>query len=222
MRHPVTAAPRVAFSFSASNESAESWCRRWRQTIIKCARCSQPHIPFLFFFCMVIPDLVPMAGKRTGGWKRQRWGRFACKPANSRPTPLSDDRTPPSESVGWLLLLFATEKQLRRIFRAFFRKQIKKSFSVLLGPKVPKSSARRSPREDAPRGAARGAQDQAYAPPRDCRAASRTLFFRVERECGLIVPPLAALIIRALKKFFSRINPRLGSDGGEADGRLKA
>ena len=32
----------------------------------------------------------------------------------SRPTPLSDDRTPPSESVGWLLLLFATEKQLKK------------------------------------------------------------------------------------------------------------
>ena len=29
----------------------------------------------------------------------------------SRPTPLSDVRTPTSESVGWLLLLFATEKQ---------------------------------------------------------------------------------------------------------------
>ena len=34
----------------------------------------------------------------------------------------------------------------------------------------------------------------AYAPPRDCRAASRTLFFRVERECGLWVPPMAALL----------------------------
>ena len=103
----------------------------------------------------------------------------------SRPTPLSAFRTPTSESVGWLLLLFAIEKQRK-----------KKKFShVLLGPKVPKASARRSPRECASRGAARGAQDQAYAPPRDGRAAARTLFLRVKRECGFIVPPTAALIV---------------------------
>ena len=70
----------------------------------------------------------------------------------------------------------------------------KKKFShVLLGPKVPKASARRSPRECTPLGAARGAQDQALAPPRDGRAACRTLFFRVERECGITVPPEAAV-----------------------------
>ena len=64
-----------------------------------------------------------------------------------------------------------------------------------MGPKVPKASARRFPRECASRGAARGAQDQAYAPPRDGRAAARTLFFRVKRECGFIVPPTAAFFI---------------------------
>ena len=83
-------------------------------------------------------------------------------------------------------------------FAAFrYRKaEKKKKFSrVLLGPKVPKASARRFPRERAIRGAARGAQDQAYAPPRGGRAAARPLFFRVKRECGLIVPPTAALII---------------------------
>ena len=73
---------------------------------------------------------------------------------------------------------------------------MKKSFFlVLLRPKVPKASARRFPRECASRGAARGAQDQAYAPPRGGRAAARPLFFRVKRECGLIVPPLAAFFI---------------------------
>ena len=66
---------------------------------------------------------------------------------------------------------------------------------VLLGPKVPKASARRFPRECASRGAARGAQDQAYAPPRGGRAAARPLFFRVKRECGFIVPPTAAFFI---------------------------
>ena len=81
-------------------------------------------------------------------------------------------------------------------FAAFrHRKAEKKVFYVLLGPKVPKASARRFPRECASRGAARGAQDQAYAPPRGGRAAARPLFFRVKRECGFIVPPTAAFFI---------------------------
>ena len=107
---------------------------------------------------------------------------------------------------------------------------MKKSFFlVLLGPKVPKASARRFPREGARRGAARGAQDQAYALPRDGRAAARTLFFRVKRECGFVVPPLAAKDMIKINTFRQRVlfftpqgDPRLGSDGGKADGRLKA
>ena len=137
----------------------------------------------------------------------------------SRPTPLSAFRTPTSESVGWLLLLFATEKQRK-----------KKKFShVLLGPKVPKASARRFPRDCASRGAARGAQDQAYAPPRGGRAAARPLFFRVKRECGFVVPPLAAKDMIKINTFRQRVlfftpqgDSRLGSDGGKADEGLKA
>ena len=139
------------------------------------------------------------------------------------------------------MLLFATEKQRKR----------KKIVHVLLRPKVPKASARRFPRECASRGAARGAQDQAYAPPRDGRAAARTLFFRVKRECGFIVPPAAALLYNALWKpvstylscpppaachfcfakpttlatpffLFPQGDSRLGSDGEKADGGLKA
>ena len=120
-----------------------------------------------------------------------------------------------------------------------------------MGPKVPKASARRFPRECASRGAARGAQDQAYALPRDGRAAARTLFFRVKRECGFIVPPTAAVLYNALWKpvstylscpppaachfcfakpttlatpffLFPQGDSRLGSDGGKADGGLKA
>ena len=100
---------------------------------------------------------------------------------------------------------------------------------VLLGPKVPKSSARRSPRECTPRGAARGAQDQAYAPPRGGRAAARTLFLRVKRECGFVVPPLAAKDMIKINTFRQRVlfftpqgGSRLGSDGGKADEGLKA
>ena len=139
---------------------------------------------------MAGPDLVPMVRKRTGGWKHKRRGRFACKPANSRPTPLSVVRTPTSESVGWLLLLFAIEKQVKKFSSAFRKAQ--KVFFLYFWDQKYQNSARRSPREDTPRGAARGAQDQAYAPPRDRRAACPTLFFRVKRECGIIVPPLAA------------------------------
>ena len=81
-------------------------------------------------------------------------------------------------------------------FRHRKAEKMKKSFFlVLLRPKVPKASARRFPREGARRGAARGAQDQAYALPRDGRAAARTLFFRVKRECGFVVPPLAAFFL---------------------------
>ena len=76
---------------------------------------------------------------------------------------------------------------------------------VLLGPKVPKASARRFPRERARRGAARGAQDQAYAPPRGGRAAARTLFFRVKRECGFVVPPLAAKDMIKINTFRQRV-----------------
>ena len=94
-----------------------------------------------------------------------------------------------------------------------------------MGPKVPKASARRFPRECANRGAARGAQDQAYALPRGGRAAARPLFFRVKRECGFVVPPLAAFFLYGnapLHSFFPQGDPRLGSDGEKADGGLKA
>ena len=40
----------------------------------------------------------------------------------SRPTPLSAFRTPASESVGWLLLLFATEKQGKKFFGTFLKR----------------------------------------------------------------------------------------------------
>ena len=85
--------------------------------------------------------------------------------------------------------------QSGRVAFAAFRhrkaEKMKKSFFlVLLRPKVPKASARRFPRERASHGAARGAQDQALAPPRDGRAACRTLFFprrtRVRISCAAV------------------------------------
>ena len=214
------AALQPAPSFSASNESAELLCRHGRH------RVKYQFIPTASFHLLFLEPVFPQGDSRlgsdgeraSGGLKARAAGRFACKPADSRPTPLSDVRTPTSESVGWLLLLFATEKQGKSFpelyaesSRGFRKVAVLTNFFllVLLGPKVPKASARRFPRERARRGAARGAQDQAYAPPRDGRAAARTLFFRVKRECGFIVPPTAVLFYLATHLdihylFFSR------------------
>ena len=171
----------AAPSFSVSNESADSWCRHgrhyfiWQRTSISITSSSPAwRVPTGFRW--------RESGRRA---ESESGGDGLLANPRSRPTPLSAFRPPPSESVGWLLLLFATEKQRKR----------KKIVHVLLRPKVPKASARRFPRECTSRGAARGAQDQAYAPPRDGRAAARPLFFRVKRECGFIVPPAAALLI---------------------------
>ena len=113
-----------------------------------------------------------------GSRHRNRSGGFCCF------------STPKSREKSFPELYAERSRGFRKIavFTNFF-------LLVLLGPKVPKASARHFPRDCASRGAARGAQDQAYAPPRGGRAAARPLFFRVKRECGLIVPPTAALII---------------------------
>ena len=61
MRYPVTNAPQPAPSFSASNESADSWCRRWRHFFYMAMH------PGILFSRKAIPDLVPMAKERTEG-----------------------------------------------------------------------------------------------------------------------------------------------------------
>ena len=149
--------------------------------------------------------MVPMAGSGRVAESVSGGDGLLANP-RSRPTPLSGVRTPPSEAVGWLLLLFAIEKQLKgKVFPAFFRKT-QKSFGrkrclqplfslYFWGQKYQK------PPHVVLRGRIRPAalpgarKIGAYAPPRDCRAARRILFFRVERECGITVPPLAALFI---------------------------
>ena len=147
----------------------------------------------------------------SGRRHRNRSGGFCCF------------STPKSREKSFTELYAESLQGFRKIavFTNFF-------LLVLLGPKVPKASARRFPRECARRGAARGAQDQAYALPRDGRAAARTLFFRVKRECGFVVPPLAAkdMIINTFRQrvlfFTPQGDSRLGSDGGKADEGLKA
>ena len=191
MRHPVADAPQPAPSFSASNESAELLCRHGRH------RVKYQFIPTASFHLLFLEPVFPQGDSRlgsdgeraSGGLKARAAGRFARKPADSRPTPLSDVRTPTSESVGWLLLLFAIEKQVKSFPELYAESSVFTNFFllVLLGPKVPKSSARRFPRDCASRG-----------------AAVRTLFFRVKRECGLIVPPATALYGMRSGTLFSR------------------
>ena len=176
----------------------------------------QYKVPIFFDFFICCPTPTWFRWRKSGRRaESDSGGDGLLANPRSRPTPLSAFRPPTAESVGWLLLLFATEKQRK-----------KKKFShVLLGPKVPKASARRFPRDCAIRGAARGAQDLAYAPPRGGRAAARSLFFRVKRECGFVVPPLAAFFLYGnapLHSFFPQGDSRLGSDGEKADGGLKA
>ena len=199
MRHPVADAPQPAPSFSASNESAELLCRhgrhrvkyqftqtdrfclffrkfdslfsarwgptwfRWRKSVRKAESDSGGD------GLLANPRIVARRRFQTSGRRhRNRSGGFCCfSPSKSREKSFPE--------------LYAESS----VFTNFF-------LLVLLGPKVPKSSARRFPRDCASRGAARGAQDQAYAPPRGGRAAARPLFFRVKRECGIIVPPWAA------------------------------
>ena len=89
MRYPVTGAPQLAPSFSASNESADLLCRHRRHCLYMAMRSGSPYqltcparlrlrVTFVsqnqppsqlhfFFFRKAIPDLVPMAKKRTEG-----------------------------------------------------------------------------------------------------------------------------------------------------------
>ena len=87
MRYPVTGAPQPAPSFSASNESADLLCRqrrhyytmrsgspyqltcpaRLRLRVTFVSQNQPPSQLHFFFFRKAIPDLVPMAKKRTEG-----------------------------------------------------------------------------------------------------------------------------------------------------------
>ena len=140
---------------------------------------------FLIFLYATPPRLGSDGGKADGGLKARAAGTVCLQTrAVARRRFQESGRRHRNRSGGFCC--FSPPKS---------REREKSFFLVLLGPKVPKASARRFPREGARRGAARGAQDQAYALPRDGRAAARTLFFRVKRECGFIVPPTAAFFI---------------------------
>ena len=121
MRHPVADAPQLAPSFSASNESADLWCRRWRQSKYVPATCA------LFLPARRFPTWFRWRKSGRRAESESGGGGLLANP-RSRPTPLSDVRTPTSESVGWLLLLFAIEKQVKKKKFSARRPKIAKGF----------------------------------------------------------------------------------------------
>ena len=143
MRHPVADAPQLAPSFSASNESADLLCRQRRHCLYMAMRPGSLYQ--LTFPEISIRQCVSLfSARRSPTWFRWRKsGRRAESDSGgdgllanprSRPTPLSAFRTPTSESVGWLLLLFATEKQRKR----------KEFFSCTFGSKSTEKRERNS------------------------------------------------------------------------------
>ena len=129
MRHPVADAPLPAPSFSASNESADLLCRHRRHCLYMAMRPGSLYQ--LTFPEISIRQCVSLfSARRSPTWFRWRKsGRRAESESGgdgllanprSRPTPLSVLRSPTAESVGWLLLLFATEKQGKKFFQTFF------------------------------------------------------------------------------------------------------
>ena len=204
MRHPVADAPQPAPSFPASNESAELLCRHGRH------RVKYQFIPTASFHLLFLEPVFPPGDPRLGSDGERADGRLKARAAGTvclqtravaRRRFQTSGRRHRNRSGGFCC--FSPSKSREKSFPELYAESsVFTNFFllVLLGPKVPKSSARRFPRDCASRGAARGAQDQAYAPPRGGRAAARTLFFRVKRECGFIVPPAAALLYNALWK----------------------
>ena len=132
MCHPVADAPQPAPSFSASNESADSWCRQRRH------RVKYQFTPTASFHLLFLESVFLFSARRFPTWFRWRKsGRRAESDSGgdgllanprTRPTPLSAFRTPTSESVGWLLLLFATEKQRKKKKFSARRPKIAKGF----------------------------------------------------------------------------------------------
>ena len=121
-------APQLAPSFSASNESADWWCRRWRQSKYVPATCA------LFLPARRFPTWFRWrkSGRRA---ESESGGDGLLANPRSRPTPLSDFRTPTSESVGWLLLLFAIEKQGKKEFFPKGVKGLREAFCCFSPPK---------------------------------------------------------------------------------------
>ena len=131
----------------------------------------------------------------------------------SRPTPLSAFRTRTSESVGWLLLLFDTEKQLKKFFMYFWGQKYQKPPHVVF-----RGSARaaalhgarkirpmRHPVADAPQ----------LAPSFSASNESADLLCRQRRHFLFYLAMHPGIL-------FPQGGSRLGSDGGKAAGGLKA
>ena len=196
----------AAPSFSVSNKSADSWCRHgrhyfiWQRTSISITSSSPAwRVPTGFRW--------RESGRRA---ENESGGDGLLANPRSRPTPLSAFRTPTSESVGWLLLLFAIEKQEKKFFMYFWGQKYQKPPHVVFRGIVRaaalhgarKIKPMRHPVADAPQ----------LAPSFSASNESADLLCRQRRHYMACAP----------HSFYPQGDPRLGSDGGEADGRLKA
>ena len=136
----------------------------------------------------------------------------------SRPTPLSAFRTPTSESVGWLLLLFAIEKQRKRkeflscTFGAKSTKSLRTSFSA--GACDPRRCTGR-------------ARSSLCATPWRTRRCPHPLFPRQTRVRIYCAANGGSILFGNAPRYplpllFPHGVSRLGSDGEKADEGLKA
>ena len=158
----------------------------------------------------------------------------------SRPTPLSAFRTPTSESVGWLLLLFATEKQLKKFFMYFWGQKYQKPPHVVFRGSVRSAALHgarkikpmRHPVADTPQPALSFSASNESA---DwwCRQRRHCLFYmamRLGSPFQLTFPARLRLRVTFVSQnqplsklhFFPQGDSRLGSDGERAAGGLKA
>ena len=80
----------------------------------------QYKVPIFFDFFICCPSPTWFRWRESGRRaESDSGGDGLLANPRSRPTPPSVLRTPTSESVGWLLLLFATEKQRKKVFLNF-------------------------------------------------------------------------------------------------------
>ena len=120
---------------------------------------------------------------------------------------------PPSESVGWLLLLFATEKQLKKFFMYFWGQKYQKPPHVVFRGSA-RAAALHGARKIRPmRYPVTGAPQP--APSFSASNESADLLCRQRRHFLFYLAMHPGIL-------FPQGGSRLGSDGGKASGGLKA
>ena len=188
----------------------------------------------MIFLYATPPRLGSDGGKAAGGLKATAAGTVCLQTrAVARRRFQTSGRRHRNRSGGFCC--FSPSKSREKSFPKFYAESLRGFrkvavptnffLLVLLGPKVPKASARRSLRESASRGAARGAQDRSLsATPWRTRRSPPPLFPRQTRVRirGAAVGGIFSIWQCTPAFFFPQGDSRLGSDGGKADEGLKA